>query len=132
MYWTDTGGLNKIESASMDGTSRRVLHANSLTNPFGLTLDIDTQTLYWTDVSRNVLEKSSTDGTNRVTLTNRMVLDPYYLTYYDGNLYWGDWAYNRLLTTPVDSPMNVDFFGTALNADPYGIQVISPEKQRQG
>ena len=116
----------------MDGTSRRVLHATSLTNPYGLTIDIDTQTLYWTDYSRNVLERSNVDGTNRVTLTNRMILDPYFITYYDGRLYWGDWAYNRLLTTSVDSPNNVAYLGSALGSDVYGIHVISPEKQRQG
>lgn len=132
MYWTDVGTVNKIERASMDGTSRRALHSTSLTTPYGLTLDIDTQTLYWVDYSRNVLEKSNVDGTNRVLLTNRMISDPYFLTYYDGRLYWGDWAYNRLLSTPVSSPNDVVFFGGSLGADVYGINVISPEKQRPG
>ena len=132
MYWTDTGAVNKIERASMDGTSRIALHSTDLTHPYGLTLDIDTQTLYWTDFSRNVLERSNADGTNRVTLTNRMILDPYFITYYDGNLYWGDWAYNRLLTTTISSPNEVRFFGNSAGADVYGIHVISPEKQRQG
>lgn len=116
----------------MDGTSRRVLHATSLTTPYGLTLDIDTQTLYWTDYSRNVLEKSNTDGTNRAILTSVSIVDPYFLTYYDGNLYWGDWSSNRMLTTSVGFPNNVVDFGTSLGSDVYGIQVISPEKQRQG
>ncbi len=129
MYWTDTGTVNKIERASMDGTSRRALHSTNLNNPYGLTLDIDTQTLYWTDYSRNVLERSNADGTNR---TNRMISDPYFITYYDGNLYWGDWSYNRLLTTPVSSPNNVRFLGSSDGTDVYGIHVISPEKQRQG
>ena len=132
MYWTDTGTVDKIEKASMDGTSRVALHSTSLSLPYGLTLDIDTQTLYWLDYSRNVLEKSNADGTNRVTLTNRMIIDPYFLTYYDGNLYWGDWSYNRLLTTPVSFPNNVRYFGNSIGADVYGIHVISPEKQRQG
>lgn len=132
MYWTDTGTVDKIEGASMDGTSRRVIHSTSLSLPYGLTLDIDTQTLYWTDYSRNVLERSSVDGTNRETLTSRMISDPYFLTYYDGNLYWGDWAYNRLLTTSISSPNNVRFFGSSTSADVYGIHVVSPEKQRLG
>lgn len=132
MYWTDTGSINKIETASMDGTGRRILHFSTLTDPYGITLDIDTQTLYWTDISRNVIERSKTDGTNREILINRMTPDPYFITYYDGNLYWGDFTYNRLLTTPVSSPNNVAFFAPALGADVYGIHVISPEQQRQG
>ncbi len=131
MYWTDTGTIDKIERASMDGTSRRVLHSTGLTLPYGLTLDIVTQTLYWTDISRNVLEKSNADGTGRVVLTSRMILDPYFLTYYDGNLYWGDWAYNRILTTATISPNNVTFFSGGLS-DVYGIHVIASEQQPQG
>ena len=131
MYWTDDSA-DTIERSSMDGTSRRALHSTSLSNPYGLTLDIDTQTLYWTDYSRNVLEKSNADGTSRAILTNRRISDPYFLTYYDGNLYWGDWAYNRLLTTSVSSPDNVEFFGRSIGTDVYGIHVISPEIQRQG
>ena len=116
----------------MDGTSRIALHVTSLSAPYGLTLDIDTQTLYWLDYTRNVLERSSVDGTSRVALTSRMIADPYFVSYYDGNLYWGDWSYNRLLTTPVSSPNNVAYFGNSLGSDVYGIHVISPEKQREG
>jgi len=132
MYWTDTGSVNKIERASMDGTSRIALHFTDLNNPYGLTLDIDTQTLYWTDYSRNVLEMSNADGTNRVILTRSMIYDPYFITYYDGSLYWGDWGYYRLLTTRVDNPNNVQYFGPSLYNYVYGIQVISSDKQRQG
>ena len=131
MYWTDTGSVPKIERASMDGTSRMAL-VTSLSTPYGLTLDTDTQTLYWMDYSRNVLETSRVDGTNRATLTSRMIADPYFLAYYDGNLYWGDWAYNRLLTTPISSPNSVRYFGNSLGSDVYGIHVISQEKQREG
>ena len=116
----------------MDGTSRIALHVTSLTTPYGLTLDTDTQTLYWMDYSRNVLERSSVDGTNRATLTTTMIVDPYFLSYYDGNLYWGDWSYSRLLTTPISSPNNVAYFGNSLGSAVYGIHVISPEKQREG
>lgn len=131
MYWTDTGSVAKIERASMDGTSRIAL-LTGMSTPYGLTLDTDTQTLYWMDYSRNVLETARVDGTGRAMLTTRLISDPYFLTYYDGNLYWGDWAYNRLLTTPVSSPNSVAYFGSSLGSDVYGIHVISPEKQREG
>ena len=132
MYWTDTGSVPKIERASMDGSARMLLHSTSLSTPYGLTIDIDTQTLYWMDYSRNVLEKSNVDGTNRSTLTNRMISDPYFLDYYDGFLYWGDHSYNRLLNTSVSSPNSVAYFGSSLGSNVYGIHVISPEKQREG
>ena len=132
MYWTDNGNEPRIEKASMDGSSRTVIHATNLTNPYGLALDIGTQTIYWTDYGRDVLESSRVDGTDRKILTLRMLLDPFYLSFYDGKLYWGDLSYNRLLTTPISSPDNVAFFGNYHYYDFYGIQVISHDLQQEG
>ena len=124
--------MPKIEKASMDGTSRVVIHATNLTSPYGIALDIGTQTLYWTDYGRNVLESSSVEGTNRKILTSRMLLYPFYLSFYEGNLYWGDLSYNRLLTTSISSPDNVAFFGSYYHYDFYGVQVISSALQPEG
>ena len=132
MYWTDNGNEPKIERASMDGNSRVVIHTTNLTSPYGLALDIGTHTLYWTDYGRNVLESSSVDGTNRKILTSRMLLYPFYLSFYDGNLYWGDLSYNRLLTIHISSPYDVTFFGSYNSYDFYGIQVISSHLQQEG
>lgn len=132
MYWTDNGNEPKIEKASMDGSSRAVIHETNLTSPYGLALDIGTQTLYWTDYGRDVLESSSVDGTNRKILTSTMLLDPLYLSFYDGRLYWGDLRYNRLLTTHISSPDNVAFFGSYHYYDFYGVQVISSALQQRG
>lgn len=131
MYWTDSGVVDKIERASMDGTGRIAIHSTGLTLPYGLTIDIDTQTLYWTDYSRSVIEKSNADGTNRAILTNTLILNPYFLTYYDGSLFWGDWTQNAILTTSVNSPDNVRFF-SRLNTDVYAIEAISSDKQHPG
>ena len=132
LYWTDNGNMPKIEKISMDGTSRSVIHATNLSSPYGLALDMGTQTLYWTDYSRRVLESSSVDGTNYNILTSRMLLYPFYLTLYDGNLYWGDLSYNRLLTTSLSSPDNVAFFGSYHHYDFYGLQVVSSPLQPEG
>lgn len=132
LYWTDNGNMPKIEKASMDGTSRVVIHVTNLTSPYGIALDIGTQTLYWTDYGRDVLESSSVEGTNRKILTSRMLLYPFYLSFYDGNLYWGDLSYNRLLTTSISYPDNVAFFGSRHPYDFYGVQVISSELQPEG
>jgi len=131
MYWVTTGS-DRIERASMDGMATTALHTTSLTSAYGLAIDIDSQTLYWTDLSRNVIEKSNTDGTGRTTVLSRMLSDPYFITYYDGILYWTDWGYNRLLSTPLNSTSNVAYFGPSIGADAYGIQIITPDKQRQG
>ena len=131
-YWTDTGS-DKIERASMDGTSRTALHTTGLSTPYALTVDRDTQTLYWADYSYNKLESSRTDGSNRVLLTSvSSVRDPFGITLYDGTLYWSDWYYNRLLSTPINTPNSVTFLGSYLTYDPWGIQAITEEQQREG
>ena len=117
----------------MDGTSRTTLHTTSLSIPYALTVDRDTQTLYWADYSYNKLESSHTDGSNRVLLTSvSSVRDPFGITLYDGTLYWSDWYYNRLLSTPINTPNSVTFLGSYLTYDPWGIQAITEEQQREG
>ena len=70
LYWTETSISNpKIERASMDGTSRTVLHNTGLIFPSGITLDYTTQTLYWIDAGRLRIESSNVDGSNRQTVT---------------------------------------------------------------
>ena len=46
----------------MDGSNRRTLHR---TTTDGLALDIQTQTLYWSNTLLGELESSNLDGTNR-------------------------------------------------------------------
>ena len=129
MYWTDYGSVDKIERASMDGTSRTVLHSTSLSAPYGLALDYYSQTLYWTDYTLDKLEASDVDGTNRRLLTRVNVFCPYDLSYFDGQLYWGDFCNHVIYTTSTDSPNSVSTLVSTSSSDPYRLQVISKEGQ---
>ena len=79
----------------MDGRDHQPLHTTNLHTPYALAIDYATQTLYWADYTLNKLESSMTDGTNR-RLLNSNLRDPYAMTFYNGNLYWTDWAYNGI------------------------------------
>ena len=128
MYWTDYGSSPKIERASMDGTSRSVLHNTSLNRPYGLTLDYDTQTLYWIDHTFDSLESSNADGSNRRLLTRTNIQCPYGLTFFDERLFWGDLCQHTIYTTNINSPSSVSAVLSTIN-DPYRIHVISEERQ---
>ena len=128
MYWTDYGTLDKIERASMDGTSRTVIHSTDLSTPYGLTLDYDTQTLYWIDYTLDRLESSSTDGSNRRLLTRINIQCPYGITYFNQKLYWGDWCQHVIYSTLVNSPNSVSTLISTGN-DPYRIHVVSEDRQ---
>ena len=114
----------------MDGSSKTVLHDTSLSLPYGLTMDYDSQILYWADYSLNKIEKSNADGTNRAVVTTSNVRDPYSITFYNNRLYWTDLYYNRVLTTSVSSP-SVSYLTTS-QGDMYAIQAVTDERQPEG
>ena len=131
LYWTDYySAVPKIQRASMDGTSKTILHDTSLSAPYSLTLDYDTQTLYWADYTLNKIEKSNADGSNRALVTTSLVYDAYSITFYNGRLYWTDLAYSRILTTSVNSPSSA-YLTSSLGAM-YGIKALSEDRQLQG
>jgi low density lipoprotein-related protein 2 len=51
MYWTDWGTNAKIERATLGGNFRVPIVNTSLVWPNGLTLDLETDLLYWADAS---------------------------------------------------------------------------------
>ena len=113
----------------MDGTSRVVLHSTGLSTVYGLTLDYESQILYWADYSNNRIEKSLTDGSNRVVLTSSGIADPFGLTFYAGNLYWTDWSEHRIYTLSVDSPSVISQVTSNFGQDLYGIHVVTEQRQ---
>lgn len=129
-YWTDYGS-DTIERASMDGSSRTILHSTNLVNTYAITMDYENQTLYWADNSLNKIESSSVDGSNRRTLT-ASVNDPYSMAYHNGKLYWGDNGFNRILTGTVAAPGSGTYLGGGVSYDVYGIHVVSKETQPSG
>lgn len=129
-YWSDYG-TDTIERASMDGTSRMVLHRTSLAESYAITLDYENQVLYWADYRLNKIESSNVDGSNRRTLSTS-VRDPYSISYYDGRLYWGDNSLNRILTGTVTLPGSGTYLGGSLSYDAYGTRVVSRDTQPLG
>ena len=58
MYWSDWGDVPKIEKAYMDGSSRKALLSNKsrlIFWPNGLTIDYQTDLLYWIDGRLNLI-----------------------------------------------------------------------------
>ena len=132
MYWTDWGTPGKIERASMDGTSRVVLHSTNLRWPNALTLDYNTQTLYWMDAFLDKLESSNADGSNRRLLSRTQIRHPFDVTFYQKRLYWTDWQLNTVYSVLVDHPTQVSVVMRGLVLDPMGISVVSVDRQPTG
>ena len=132
MYWTDWGTPAKIERASMDGTSRQVLHSTSLTWPNALTLDYNNQILYWMDAWLDKLESSNADGSSRRLLSTTQIYHPFDVTFYQNRLYWTDWQTNAIYSASVYLPTLVSVVMSGLVQDPMGIKVVSLGRQPPG
>uniref|UniRef100_A0A803TPH1 Uncharacterized protein n=1 Tax=Anolis carolinensis TaxID=28377 RepID=A0A803TPH1_ANOCA len=99
MFWTDSG-LDKIESARLDGTERRVLFATDLVNPRAIAVDPIRGNLYWTDWNREApkIETSTVTGENRRILVNQDIGLPNGLTFdpFSKLICWADAGTKRL------------------------------------
>ncbi len=131
MYWTD--GYT-IERASMDGTSRTLLHSSSPGYVTGITVDYDTQTLYWIDSSLRMIESSHVNGSNRVLMASGgLIYSPQEITFYNGYLYWTDSSYRRIISTPVSPPTNVSsYVSGSYSYTLYGIRTVYTDRQPDG
>lgn len=62
MFWTEIGNLVKIERAGMDGSERKAIVNTSLGWPGGITVDVLSERVFWTDERLNAIGSSTLDG----------------------------------------------------------------------
>jgi len=115
----------------MDGNLRTVIHDTDVTSPSALTIDYDSQTIYWADYALDRLEGSNVDGSNRKLLTNLNIFDPFAMTFYSGILYWTDTSTYSVHSVPVNSPDSVKTI-RYVGYRPYGIRAVAKERQTEG
>ena len=126
MYWTKA---TEIKSASMDGQSTVTLHSSGLNNPYGLTIDYKTQTLYWTNTNHDRIERSSFTGNNRIVLSQlASSFYPFGITYYNGTVYWSDTRRDSIHF----SINNQYTYALPIDSDAYDLTVLSESRQPQG
>ena len=134
MDWGSTRG-GVIERASMDGTSREVIHSVQLTTPVSLALDSNSQTLYWIDSTLLRMESSFVDGSNRTVLfsSSSTLQRTGGMAVFQNTIYWAQRNTMTLHSTNRSTPgTNVSNLWTASNYEPYEISIVTPSEQPQG
>ena len=136
MYWVDQG-RHVVERASMDGTSRSILHnSTGLISPVALTLDMDTQTLYWIDNKQHQLESSSVNGSNRRIVIRSIqspLSDPTYgLDIFLDAIYWTNSVTKQLYSTNLDKILIESIKHFPVTDGLYEIAIVAPSKQPLG
>ena len=116
----------------MDGQGRERIVSSGLAWPNGLTIDIESQLLYWADAKLDKIESSNVDGTNRRTLTDVGIFHPFSLTMLHGELYWSDWELNVVVTGILDSEVYIRRSVYLNGSRPMGIQAVSTTRQPLG
>ncbi|GAB1610067.1 hypothetical protein Ahia01_001292600 [Argonauta hians] len=95
LFWSDCGTEPVIERSQLDGSKRTVLvnskHTvqgnSSLSEPRGLSVDYETDRLYWCDKKLGIIGWVSLDGSEQKTVVDTAVLCMS-LTVYKEHVYW--------------------------------------------
>ena len=129
MYWTELAtNAASIKRASMDGSSRQILVSSMLSLPNGLTLDHETQTLYFIDAYLNRLERVNTNGGNRKLLKSfQGNFFPFSLVYHNGSLFWTE-RYEKVITRLALADFSVSTLVRS-QMRPAGLTLVAPELQ---
>ena len=114
----------------MDGSNPSILHSDDITSPYSITIDYNTQTLYWADYTLQKIEKSAVDGSNRAVIAADDVGLPFYITFYDNQVFWVDREIRGIVKSistisNSSSPKTVSNLGDTV----YQVQVVSSEHQ---
>ena len=115
----------------MDGQNRQIIVPTSLAMPYGITLDIASEKLYFIDSYYKRIESVNTDGTGRQQLhLFRTDIVAYSLVFHNGFLYWTDRLSQAISRLQIEGGAvnNV----TIADVRPTGLTLIAPQRQPQG
>ena len=139
IFWSDYNSeTRKIVRMNMDGTNSTIfVEGNILRFPNGLSLDYNTETLFWVDAGTDEIGRVGIDGTRRRIVANLTKFHtknhPFSIEYYNENLYFGDWLTDTIRRLTFTS--NMDSSETNLSTEmefpfsPTNIRVIDINRQ---
>ena len=117
----------------MDGSTNITLVEEDLMRPYAITVDVDSQTLYWADSYFNKIECGNVDGTGRRLVISTGIEDPFDITLFGDMLYISDSALGILATNKSgDQPVQTIYNKFCNNVHVRGIQVVAKERQLLG
>ena len=122
-----------IERAAMDGnhSSRTVLIDTNIKDPYGLTIDYETNRLYWTDDILHYIHSCDLDGSNRHNLVENTPGFPWGITVGENTLFWTDWYTRSIQSCNKLTGGNMTVV-RKLHFNPYDVKVFSQQRQKPG
>ena len=140
LFWTEWGGNAKIERCGMDGDpeTRQVLVRTNINWPNGLTIDYQTERLWWVDAKTKMakIESVNFDGTQRRTEIDGKdgeLGHPFSLAVFGQSIFWTDWRQKLIYrTTKKDSSGKITVVKRVENLLPMDIKIVHPHQQVKG
>ena len=103
MYWASAGeNMDKIQRANLDGSNIEVLVTTG--DPWGITLDLASTQMYWTDQETDKIHRANLDGSNIEDLVTTGLETPIgiALDLIEGKMYWADRSANKIQRANLD------------------------------
>jgi len=131
LYYTDWGRLGnsgRIFRVTMAGDQKTPIINSSLTQPSGLAIDYLDKKLYWTDASREKIERSDMSGSNRQVLISATIY-PFALSVHGNYIYWTDLQLHGVYRAEKNTGSNMVEIVKRLDESPRDIHIFTSQKQ---
>lgn len=123
MYWSEIGSPPQIEQAGMDGTNRKVLIKEKLGWPTGLSLDLLSWKIFWSDDKFHSIGSANLDGSDIKVIQMQKIQSPFSLTVFEDEVYWSEMktrTVQRMDKTTGKNPRAL----LKRHGQPYGLKVM--------
>lgn len=129
IYWTNLN-IQKptIETATLEGTDRKVIISDDLFMPVGIAVDQGSKRIYWADDKEGIyyrLESSDLDGTRRKVIYHGTNHQPFNLAITKDSIYWTDWIYKSIWQLPLDKTNFTEPFAFKSFSDKSPMGIVS-------
>ena len=117
----------------MDGLAELTIHSTDLQRPYAITIDIQSQEIYWADHILDKIETSSVNGTGRRILTTSGIVQAFSLSLSGSTLFISDWTFGVTAMPRAGGEDPTTIYNNFCNfVYAYGVRVVSAERQPQG
>jgi len=90
LYWIDEGQFAKLERSLLNGSNRTVLIKTDITSPTDIYVDVSTGNVYWSDNTKDRIERCDWQGQNRMIIKGNNLPNTKSLFVLDNILYYAD------------------------------------------
>lgn len=135
IFWTDWGENPQIGKAGMDGTHQQVIVQDNLGWPNALTINFETNELYWGDARDDFIAVCDYSGNKRKVILNREINSManlhhiFAIAVWEDRVYWTDWETKSIESCHKDSGNNCTTLLQTIHR-PMDIRIFHPYKQQ--